>query len=202
MGKLQPQPAEGIAFGRVDEMPPKNAVREDGGVPPMVLVGVIALLVVLVSLPRFRAHVVRANRADAPIVLGLLAAEVNGTRAGAENGAPPETLHRMVLDTRSLRHRLRDARALATDAQVLDHHGYLFATGRVQVGVSSSPALVAWPTRFGETGDWAYAIDRTGNIHVHPNGGLWSGSERPLMDVDLGDEAWVLSTRKRSRRAD
>lgn len=200
MGKLQPQAAEGAALPPVRAAAAPAAVREEGGVPPMALVAVIALLVGLVSLPRFRAHVVRANRADAPVVLGLLAAQVNGGDAIREAGGP-ETLFQLIQDTRSLRHRLRDARALAIDPQVVDHHGYLYATGRIQAGGGPRPALVAWPLRFGETGDHAYAIARDGVTYVHSNGGLWSGADRALMDVDLQDERWI-PTRKGIAGAD
>ena len=43
-----------------------------GGVPAVLLVGAIAVLVIVVSMPRFRAHVLDANRVDAEQTIELL----------------------------------------------------------------------------------------------------------------------------------
>ncbi len=163
------------------------------GVPGGLLVAVIALLVVLVSLPRFHAHTLDANRADARITLDVLGAEVFSSDLAGELGLAdgPDVLIQLVRATPALAHRFPDAR-MANDAGQFLHHGYRVDTGFVLEGIRSWPAIVTWPDRFTESGDAAFALTRDGRLFGHPNGGLWSGGQSALRTVDLSDEGWAL----------
>ncbi|MEM9801923.1 MAG: hypothetical protein AAGA20_16475 [Planctomycetota bacterium] len=166
------------------------------GVPAAVLVGGIALLVVLVSMPRFRAHAVAANRADARVALDILA-DVVFTRAwtdGAaapEDPAEPEDLADVVAAVEMLRHRFPDARR-APDTGQLVHHGYRIDTGYLRDGVVRRPALVAWPDAYGRSGDAAFAITAEGALWGHPNGGRWSAGTHELVEADVSGGSWTL----------
>lgn len=169
---------------------------ETQGVPAAVLVGAIALLVVLVSLPRFRAHVLRANQEDARLTLDLLSQTVfaEGWLDGFEPGKAPEELYDVVLSEERLLHRFQDGRRVEGAPQLL-HHGYLVDTGNVLTGAQGRPALVAWPNTYGSSGDVAFARTRDGSMYAHRNGGLWSGPGHPLIHADLSDEGWQLIRR-------
>lgn len=171
-----------------------TGVRSEG-VPGALIVGTIAILVVLVSLPRFRAHVLDANRDDARLALGLLSERIFAPewQAGMAGSAAPDDLHEVIrLDAR-LDHRFPDARSVDAPGgphDVLLHHGYLFDTGHVVVEGQRLPALVAWPEVYGRSGDLAYARTGDGAVYAHGNEGLWSGVTGALMDADLADEGW------------
>ncbi len=166
---------------------------ETQGVPAAVLVGAIALLVVLVSLPRFRAHVLRANQSDARLTLDLLGKTVfaEGWLEGFGAAAAPDELYDVVLSEKPLVHRFQDARRVEGAPQML-HHGYLVDTGHVVTGALRRPALVTWPNTYGRSGDAAFARTRDGAMYAHRNGGLWSGLAHPLIHADLSDEGWRL----------
>lgn len=168
------------------------AVRSvSDGVPAAWIVGAIAVLVVLVSLPRFRAHVLRANRDDARLALSLLSARVFAPEwlAAQPEDAPPGDLYEVIQGDERLRHRFPDARRPEGQHELL-HHGYLFDTGHVVVDGLRVPALVAWPSVFGRSGDVAYARTGSGLVVAHGNAGLWSGTASPLVDADLADDGW------------
>lgn len=173
-----------------------NIGRETQGVPAAVLVGAIALLVVLVSLPRFRAHVLRANQEDARLTLDLLGQTVfaEGWLDGFDPGKAPEELFDVVLSEDRLLHRFQDARRVEGAPQML-HHGYLVDTGNVLAGGLRRPALVTWPSTYGKSGDTAFARTRDGSMYAHRNGGLWTGPAHPLIHADLSDEGWKLVRR-------
>lgn len=160
-------------------------------IPGAVIVGMIALLVVVVSLPRFRAHVVRSNRDDVPRTLSLLGGTVfqDGWQSSFPDGRAPETLYGVVRGLEPLDHRFRDASPVEGSTE-LRHHGYLFDTGRLFGGDGAQTALVAWPVDYGRTGDRAFALTSSGGLFVHRNAGLWNGVTRPLVDVALSDEGW------------
>ena len=165
------------------------------GVPGALIVATIAILVVMVSLPRFRAHVLDANRDDARLALGLLSDRIFAPewQAGLEGGRAPEDLHGVISSDARLNHRFPDARSLEVPGgphDVLLHHGYLFDTGHVVVNGTRVPALVAWPEVYGRSGDMAYARTGDGAVYAHGNEGLWSGVAGALMDADLADEGW------------
>lgn len=173
----------------------RGAVDENGAaeaIPGGVIVTVIAVLVVVVSMPRFRDHVVRANRADVPTALRLLGAPAfdDSWAAGLKADALPRTLHELVQSIDSLRHRFRDGRAVQGSTE-LEHHGYLFDTGNIISNGESHAALVAWPVEYGRTGDAAFVFTAQGTVWVHRNGGLWTGIERPLVDVEMSDDGWA-----------
>lgn len=165
------------------------------GVPGAMIVATIAILVVMVSLPRFRAHVMEANRDDARLALGLLSDRIFAPewQAGLEGGLAPDDLHAVISGDARLDHRFPDARSLEVPGglhDVLLHHGYLFDTGHVVVGGTRVPALVAWPEIYGRSGDMAFARTGDGALYAHRNEGLWSGVAGALMDADLADEGW------------
>lgn len=163
------------------------------GIPAALLVSAIAVLVIVVSMPRFRAHVLDANREDARLTIALLGSAVfnnklpeglpltsgKSTPAGgleeAAEGHEPG-LFEFVRDVKRLRHRFPDARATGTAGELL-HHGYRFATGYVHKDLARHEVLVAWPDSYGKSGDVAFAAMEDGSIYGHPNHGLWSGEE-------------------------
>lgn len=163
------------------------------GVPSELLIGAIALLVVLVSLPRFHAHALDANRSDARITLDVLGAEAFSGELSDELllASGPGALTRLVRQTPALTHRFPDARTSTDTGQFL-HHGYRVDTGFVLDGIESWPALVTWPDRFTDSGDAAFALTADGRMYGHPNRGLWSGGQSALRSVDLSDEGWTL----------
>lgn len=179
---------------QADPNPDAKAASDTQGVPAAVLVGAIALLVVLVSLPRFRAHVLRANQDDARLTLDLMGQTVfaEGWLDGFAPGAAPDELYDVVLSEERLVHRFQDARRVEGAPHML-HHGYLIDTGHVVTGAPlSRPALVAWPETYGRSGDVAFARTQDGALYAHRNGGLWSGTSHPLLHADLSDEGWQI----------
>ena len=180
-----------------------------GGVPAALLVSAIAVLVVVVSMPRFRAHVLEANREDAELTIGLLGGAVfrrtlptstpmstQRTSPGASelNRVSAEGLFGLVEGVERLRHRFRDARRTDTPGELL-HHGYRFATGYVLTGLREEDALVAWPNTYGKSGDLAFATISDGSIYAHPNHGLWSGADpsTPPPNVAASQESIQLA---------
>lgn len=168
------------------------------GIPAALLVSAIAVLVVVVSMPRFRAHVLDANREDAKRTIGLLGGAVfhNTLPRGLPltffvDGMAPATvpanqgdlvpedagLYELVRDVKRLHHRFPDARPTGTAGELL-HHGYRFATGYLHRNSVEEAALVAWPDAYGKSGDLAFATTSDGSIYGHPNRGLWSGADR------------------------
>ncbi|MEE2941730.1 MAG: hypothetical protein VX460_15185, partial [Planctomycetota bacterium] len=175
------------------------------GVPGALIVGTIAILVVLVSLPRFRAHALEANRQDARLALGLLSDRIFAPEWQAELSevSAPGDLHEVIRRDAKLDHRFPDARRVEAPANpraALLHHGYLFDTGHVVVDGVRAPALVAWPEVYGRSGDMAYARTGDGALYGHGNEGLWSGLGGALMDADLADEGWLQLSPPRGPR--
>ena len=177
------------------------------GVPGALIVGTIAILVVLVSLPRFRAHVLDANRDDARLALGLLSERIFAPewQAGMAGTSVPDDLHEVIRRDAKLDHRFPDARLVDAPGGLHDallHHGYLFDTGHVVMDGIRVPALVAWPEVYGRSGDMAFARTGDGAVYGHGNDGLWSGLSGALMDADLADEGWrQLSPPQEARAA-
>lgn len=189
-----------------DETIATPAGARSEGVPGAMIVGTIAILVVLVSLPRFRAHALDANRADARLALGLLSERIFAPdwQAGMAGVSAPDDLHEVIRRDARLDHRFPDARRVDAPGglhDVLLHHGYLFDTGHVVVDGLRIPALVAWPEVYGRSGDMAYARTGDGAVYAHGNDGLWSGVTGALMDADLADEGWLQLSPSRQARA-
>ena len=178
-----------------DPMPPAPGTSTTAalrGIPSSLIIGAIALLVVLVSLPRFHAHAVDANHQDARISLDVLGAVAFDPALPDELARldGPGALLRLVSSVPALAHRFPDARSAPDTGQLL-HHGYRIDTGFVVEGLESRPALVAWPDELGRTGDAAFALTADGRLFGHENRGLWSSGASPLRRVELSDQGWV-----------
>jgi len=130
-------------------------------------------LVFVVSMPRFRAQVLRDNTAGARDTL-LLVGEV-AERHGHHD------LRALLEEEASLRHRMPDARPSSSGRRT-QVHGYWFDDVRL---VTGGGALGAWPVDFGRTGEDAWIVTDDKRVYRHTNGGLWSGEARPLRHVDL-----------------
>jgi hypothetical protein len=148
---------------------------ERRGIPSAYLLLALGLVVFVVSMPRFRAQVVRDNTLGARDML-LLVGEVAAERGHRDVVA-------LLAEEASLRHRLRDARPAATVGR-MRLHGYLLDDVTLSDG---APALAAWPLDYGRTGSDAWLCVDGEHIYRHSNGGRWTGEARPLRRVDLAD---------------
>lgn len=117
-------------------------------VPAGLVIAALLVVVCLVSMPRLADYVRHTNEADARRALVLL-----GPACFAAGDTAPADWTDVENWNRTLRHRLRDARAL-TDGESLLYHGYLFAVRPTSEGAQW---LVAWPRDGGETGEGVYA---------------------------------------------
>jgi len=161
---------------RTDPRPKAHAEpAERRGIPAAYLLLALGLVVFVVSMPRFRAQVVRDNTLGARDML-LLVGEVAAERGHRD-------LVALLAEEASLRHRLRDARPAATVGR-MRLHGYLLDDVTLTDG---SAALAAWPLDFGRTGRDAWLVVDGQHVYRHPNGGRWTGEARPLRRVDLAD---------------
>jgi hypothetical protein len=145
------------------------------GIPAVYLLLALGLVVFVVSMPRFRAQVVRDNTLGARDML-LLVGEVAEERGHRDVVA-------LLAEEASLRHRMRDARPAATVGR-MRLHGYLLDDVALADG---SAALAAWPVEFGRTGRDAWLCVDGRHVYRHPNGGRWTGEARPLRRADLTD---------------
>ena len=134
--------------------------------PDLLMIASIVTLVVLVSLPRLRAFVLRSNEADArEIALRLAASDLEGDDVG-----------RWMQASSELSRRLQDA-TLHEGGRLFCFHGFCFSIERSESGMRT---VVAWPEVAGESGIGAYVASADGELWVHPNpGGAWSGLEQP-----------------------
>ena len=112
------------------------------------LVGAVIGVVCLVSMPRLADYVRRTNQEDARTALALL---------GPTCTAAPEEIRTGLLDFSSwsprLRHRLQDARPLASGPGLL-YHGYIFTLRPSRDGTLW---LLARPRSPGRTGEGIFA---------------------------------------------
>jgi hypothetical protein len=136
------------------------------------VLGLIALVVVLVSLPRLRRFALRENETDAIRALRILAVDgvahadvLAGGNLGALLAASSD--HRVRLDDVEV---LPDGR--------LRCHGYLFTIALAETG---RPLLLAWPWEHGSTGLAAFAIEPGGDpVGLRNEEGVYSGPDSPL----------------------
>lgn len=137
----------------------------------------VAVVVLLVSLPRLREFALRENEADARTLvarLGELCAQ----------GAPPASLGEVLARAPLLAARLEDAEWLGGGA-VLRRHGYLFELD----SSVAQPIIRAWPWEHGRTGCRAFRW-RTGALEGHPNlAGGWNGLP-PSAPDELSAAEW------------
>lgn len=145
----------------------------------------IALVVVLVSLPRLRAFALRENELDAVRMLRLLARDASEVQdfAGVARAGGLGAL----LATRT-EHRVRlEDLELVGDGR-LRRHGYLFDAQPVLVpGADGAPGapverwvLRAWPWEHARTGLGAFEVFPGGEVHGHANtDGAFSGPLAP-----------------------
>lgn len=164
--------AKGHAGGAAGD-PPSGS---QGGVSAAYLLLALGLLVFVVSMPRFRAHVVEENTADAGTSL-LLVGEVAFERGEGD-------LIALLREEASLRHRMRDARPALVSGR-LTHHGYFLDDALL---VDGTRAFGAWPIDYGRSGRDAWLVTPSGELWRHPNGGRWTGEARPLALVDPSRE--------------
>ena len=148
-------------------------------IPSAYLLLALGLVVFTVSMPRFRAQVVRDNTRGAGHAL-LLVGEVAKGRGHSDVAS-------LLAEEVTLRHRLPDARTTSVVDRLL-MHGYYLDDARLADGEA---ALAAWPIEHGRTGDDAWVIRLSDQaLFQHPNEGRWSGESRPLRDVDLA-RGWL-----------
>jgi hypothetical protein len=135
------------------------------------VLGLIALVVVLVSLPRLRHFALRENETDAIRALRLFSEDAL---------AHPDALAKWnladLLSASSVhRARLEDVEVLEDGR--LRCHGYLFAAA---LGSSGRPWILAWPWEHGRTGLAAFAIEPGGDLLGSLNeDGRFSGPDDP-----------------------
>jgi hypothetical protein len=136
----------------------------------------VALVVLLVSLPRLRDLALRENEADAAWLARRLA-ELSTEDA-------PATLGELFVEEGSLRRLAEDAELLE-EGRLLRRHGYLF-----ELLPPPRRAVRAWPWEAGRTGRVALVWTPALGLVGHPNAdGRWSG-ERPPAPEAAVDGGW------------
>jgi hypothetical protein len=136
------------------------------------VLGLVALVVLLVSLPRLREFALRENELDAIRALRVLsedAVEHADVLAAGDLGA-------LLAASSDHRVRLEDVEVLPGGR--LRCHGYLFAAALAD---GARPVLVAWPWEHGSTGIAAFAIEPGGEpLGLRNDEGVYSGPNGPL----------------------
>ncbi|HVS18200.1 MAG TPA: hypothetical protein VMT18_06340 [Planctomycetota bacterium] len=152
--------------------------------------GAVALVVLLVSLPRLQDLAVRENEGDARWLSERLA-ELSGEVPGAARDI------RGLLERQPNLTRLLDDAEYLENGRLLRRHGYLFelvARGE-DAGECAVAGVRAWPWRYERTGRRAYLWRCGEPVRAHANdGGRWSGPERPP-DLASGDAGWQALAR-------
>ncbi len=148
------------------------------------VLGLIALVVVLVSLPRLRRFALRENESDAIRALRVLADDA----LADQDALRTCDLGALLAASSSHRVRLEDVEVL--EGGRLRRHGYLFGA------VEQAPGrrvLLAWPWNHGSTGLAAFAIEPGADpLGLANEDGRFSGPERPPPpDVSSGDAGWI-----------
>jgi hypothetical protein len=131
----------------------------------------IAIVVVLVSLPRLRRFALRENETDAIAMLRVLAVDAVANREALAEGG----LSALLAASTHHRVRLEDVEVLGDGR--LRRHGYVFESVR---GAEGRSVLLAWPWEHGRTGLAAFATEPGGLVFGLPNGdGRISGLDHP-----------------------
>ena len=137
------------------------------GSPARILLGALALVVVLVTLPLLRSLALRSNEMDALRALDLMGREVFAAES------PVTAVGELFGQDRPMSARLPDTRLLE-GGRLIFHHGYLFELVPTTDG---GQVLRAWPLSHGETGLGAFTSSGPGQLLGHPNqAALWSGT--------------------------
>ncbi|MFN0007535.1 MAG: hypothetical protein ACKVXR_06460 [Planctomycetota bacterium] len=135
----------------------------------------IAIVVVLVSLPRLRRFALRENETDAIAMLRILAVDAIANREALDAGG----LSALLAASTGHRVRLEDVEVL--DDGRLRRHGYVFESVR---DAEDRPVLLAWPWDHGRTGVAAFAVEPGGPVLGLPNGdGRFTGLASPPRDM-------------------
>jgi len=145
--------------------------------------GAVALVVLLVSLPRLQDLAVRENEGDARWLTERLAELTREAPGGVRD------IHGLLADQPTLTRLLDDSEYLE-GGRLLRRHGYLFEVVAAPEGSldCAAAAVRAWPWRYQRTGREVYLWRCGEPLRAHPNaGGRWSGPGRP--PVLAGDEA-------------
>lgn len=144
----------------------------------------IAIVVVLVSLPRLRRFALRENETDAIAMLRVLAVDAAANREALVEGG----LSALLAASTHHRVRLEDVEVLGEGR--LRRHGYVFEAVH---GAGGEPVLLAWPWEHGRTGLAAFAVEPGGPVLGTPNGdGRFSGVDRP---PEVPARGWALPWR-------
>ncbi|HEV8113250.1 MAG TPA: hypothetical protein VGR31_10795 [Planctomycetota bacterium] len=151
------------------------------------VLGLIALVVVLVSMPRLRRFALRENETDAIRALRVLADDALAGPDALRSG----DLGGLLAASSTHRVRLEDVEVL--DDGRLRRHGYLFSATEVAPGRT---VLLAWPWDHGRTGLAAFAIEPGADpVGVANEDGRFSGPDRPPpADLDREDTGWSRIT--------
>jgi hypothetical protein len=134
----------------------------------------IAVVIVLVSLPRLRSFALRENESDAVYLLRVVGENLRAGTVEAADAAPPNLVELLRNDA-DLERRLQDCHDLGEGRVV--RHGYLFEAYEPEPGCW---ALRAWPYRHGQTGRRAFAWFPDIGLRVHLNrGARFDGPDVP-----------------------
>lgn len=143
----------------------------------------VAVVVLLVSLPRLQDLAVRENESDARWLTGRLG------ELGERTVTTPADIRSMLEAQPALTRLLDDAEYLE-GGRLLRRHGYLFelVAEADNEGGCGVHAVRAWPWRFERTGRSAYLWRCGEPLRAHENpGGLWSGLGGAPEVVTLAD---------------
>jgi len=131
----------------------------------------VALVVLLVSLPRLRDLALRENESDA---LWL-------TRRLSELASAPDphSVQELLAAAPDLLRQIDDAQYLE-GGRLLRRHGYAFEVLETPGAEDGSMAVRAWPWRAGRTGGSAFVWTASGGLVSSANrAGRWSGERAP-----------------------
>jgi hypothetical protein len=166
----------------------RRSVRGALSVSGVLTLSAVALVVVLVSLPRLRGFALRENESDAASMLALLG---ESWRARAETAAGPD-LAALLRADRDLARRLEDCRPVG--AGRLLRHGYLFDAVEPEPG---RWALRGWPWHAGQTGRAAFVWSAEAGLCGHPNDGARYGGPDAPPPHDPSGPGWRPLGRER-----
>jgi hypothetical protein len=141
----------------------------------------VALVVLLVSLPRLRDLALRENESDA-LWLTQQLAELAGERE-------PQSVQALLEGAPDLRRQIDDAEYLE-GGRLLRRHGYAFEVLARSGTEGGAPAVRAWPWHAGRTGATAFVWTASRGLVGNANReGRFSGERAPPPETD-GAAGW------------